>query len=70
MTRSLEDLYDDRRFVQGRIDDAERQKGLIGHRNADNEEYQGRERDIAGFEKTLAKIDEEIRELRAAKNRA
>lgn len=65
MSTSLSELYDDRRFVQNRIAEAERQKRLIGHRNAANDEYQARERDIADFEKSIERIDEEIRKFQA-----
>ena len=64
MSKSVKELYDDRAFVQGRIDEARREMKLIGHRNAANEDYQGRERDIAGFYKSIAELDAEIRELK------
>lgn len=65
MSKSVKELYDDRAFVQGRIDEARREMKLIGHRNATNEDYQARERDIAGFYKSIAELDAEIRELKA-----
>lgn len=65
LSNSLSDLYEAREFTQKRIDEAEHQKDLIGHRNATNDEYQARERDIAGFEKTITEIDVEIQSLRS-----
>jgi hypothetical protein len=58
----LSELYEAREFTEGRITEARRQMGLIGH-HPDNEEYQGRERDIAGFEKTIEEIDAKISAL-------
>ena len=63
MSKSASELYEDRAFVQGRIDEARREMKLIGHRNATNEDYRARERDIAGFYKSIDRIDAEIREL-------
>lgn len=65
MSKSIRELKEDRRFVQGRIKYAERQMDLIGHSNAHNEEYQARERDIAGFQKSINKLNAEIRKLKA-----
>lgn len=69
MRKTVRELYSDRAFVQGRIDDARRQMKLIGHHNATNEEYQAKERDIAGFYRSIDKIDAEIREREAQVSR-
>ncbi len=63
VSKSIIDLYEDRAFVQDRIDEARREMKLIGHRNATNTDYHARERDIAGFYKSIASIDDQIKEL-------